>query len=379
MMKPASLSYLLRSFSILLPAWLVLLFSFPLFGQEPEKSEPDTLVTDTLQWETSRVVTHFQLGASAGFASLMGELKNDINTPVYQRIGGQLFFDYAINPSITLGISLIQGTVYGQIRSDSSSPIFTNLNVKTMLLAPQVRLMYNFGGLYRNQMPGIFQPWCYLGFEPLFFNPYSDLTTDDGTPYYYWRDGSIRNMPELPENTGTAAYLQRDYFYESFLRDANLDGFGTYKGFTFAIPIGAGLDINLNETFTISLGCSWHYTFTDYLDDITYKSGALDPARAIGNKRNDSFLMIHAGITFKYYELDDIQINSLNITAPSATFLPYDFLPFDLNGDHIIQREEVLKAIESLFSDEEGSDPELVSLLVDFFNIQQTTGNKIHY
>ncbi len=373
---------------LLIPVLLTLL-PFFLNGQEPDtikiqeategEQEIEEETEDTLSWETSRVTRHFQIGASAGVGSLFGELDNDLNVSIAQRLGGQLFINYGITPSLMVGIAFVHGRVYGQIRSSASDPLFTNLNVKTTLFAPQLRATWHFGGLYRNQMPGAFQPWVFAGIEPLFFNPYSDLTTAEGKPYYYWSDGSIRDMPELPDNISKATYLQRDYYYESFLRDANLDGFGTYKGYTLAIPVGLGLDINLNETLTLSLGGSFHYTFTDHLDDIIHHSGALDPTRAIGNKWKDAFVLFNAGITFKYYETEPIEYKSLNIPPPPAAFLPLDFYPYDLNSDRIIQREEVLAAIQMLFNEEEGADPEIISLLVDFYNIQAAAQDRIRY
>ncbi len=372
---------------------MALLFLFMwLITPAMQAQDPDTTATeaeletvvepeeDTLAWETSRVTKHLQIGASAGISTLFGELKNDMNPSIPQRIGGSLFFNYGITPSLMLGMAVVHGRVYGQIRSDASDPLFTNLNVKTTLIAPQLRATWHFGGMYRNQMPGHFQPWIFAGIEALFFNPYSDLTTAEGKPYYYWSDGSIRDLPELPDNIGTAGHLVRDYYYESFLRDANLDGFGTYKGFTMAVPAGVGLDFNLNETATLTLGASFHYTFTDYLDDITRRSGDTDPTRAIGNKLNDAFLMINAGITFKYYETEPVEYKSLNIPPPPpAAFMPVDFYPFDMNGDRIIQKEEVLAAIQKLFNEEEGVDPEIISLLVDFYNIQSAAQDKIQY
>lgn len=366
---------------------LLMLMKLSLSAQEPDTAatEPaaETAVEpeeDTLAWETSRVTKHLQIGASTGISTLFGELDNDINLSVPQRLGGSLFFNYGITPSLMLGMAVMHGRVYGQIRSDASDPLFTNLNVKTTLIVPQLRATWHFGGMYRNQMPRFFQPWIFAGIEALFFNPYSDLTTAEGKPYYYWTDGSIRDLPELPDNLGTAVHLVRDYYYESFLRDANLDGFGAYKGYTLAIPAGIGIDFNLNETATLTIGASFHYTFTDHLDDITYRSGATNPTRAIGNKRNDAFLMINAGITFKYYETEPVEYKSLNIPPPPpAAFLPVDFYPFDLNGDRIIQKSEVLAAIQKLFNEEEGVDPEIISLLVDFYNIQSAAQDKIQY
>jgi hypothetical protein len=351
---------------------IMLSISFLVNAQDPDDEEP--------LLEPIKIERYYYFGGNTGFMNLFAELHNDINPSVPERLGGQIYFHYGLSPSLALGLAVTNGRVFGQIRSDGSDELFTNLNVKTTLFAPQLRVVYNGGGLYRYRLPGVFQPWVYTGVELLFFNPLGDITNAEGRPYYYWTDGEIRDLPETPENAGSAIFMERDYFYETILRDADLDGFGGYPRATLSIPIGLGIDINLGHSLSLTIGGSFHYTFTDHLDDITLNSGVLDPKRSIGNRRNDAFMLVHAGITFKYYQTRPVQRVSLVVPAPPPPApLPFDFIPFDLNGDQVIQREEVLKAINDLFNGESDFDTELIELLVDFYNVQQTTREKIRY
>ena len=62
---------------------------------------------------------------------------------------------------------------------------------------------------------------------------------------------------------------------------------GTYSKLQFGAPVGAGLSFFINEGMSIDLQGIYHTTFTDYLDDITPKSG------------NDAFLT--SGIKLNFY------------------------------------------------------------------------------
>ncbi len=356
-------------------ACIMILFPLSVRGQVDPDEEPENYYEE--QPAVFTVKRFFQIGANTGFMQLCGELENDINPPVADRFCGSFYINYGLTPSITIGLAVNTGSLFGQFRSDSTSTTFANLNVRTPIFAPQLRLGYNFGGLYKNDVPGVLQPWVYTGLEFLYFNPLSDLTNNIGTPYHYWKDGTIRDMPETPENSGKAGLMQRDYIYETILRDADFDGYGSYSRTTFSIPIGIGMDINLNQQFTISLGASYHYTFTDFLDNITHKSGSSDPTRAIGDKSRDAFLMVLAGISFKYFELKPIGTSGL-IILPYPR-LPVDFIPFDIDANGILQREEVLLAIEDLLNGESFHSLELIELLIDFFNVQQATEDKIKF
>lgn len=361
-----------------------LLVAGPIFGQEPQRDGNDTQEADqdsipVLNDNNRRttIAKYFHVGIGVGFMGLKGELDPDINPSPSERIGGNLQINYGLNRSFSLGLALTTGRMYGQIRSDSNSVLFTNLNVKTTIFASQLRLTYHFGFLYRNRMPGVFQPWVFSGIEGVFYNPLGDMTTATGSPYYYWKDGNIRNLPETPENIGTAEFLERDYFYETILRDADLDGLGPYPLATLAIPLGVGFDINISPVLSISLSASYHYTFTDFLDNISYRSGSNDPNRAIGNKRNDSYVLINLGIKLKHNKVVPLDPGSLNIPPP--LLLPADFQPFDLNHDQILQREEVIRAIDDFFNGESEFDADMIELLVDFYNVQEYTREKIQF
>ncbi|MBL4577585.1 MAG: hypothetical protein JKX74_03875, partial [Flavobacteriales bacterium] len=57
--------------------------------------------------------------------------------------------------------------------------------------------------------------------------------------------------------------------YESDLREANLDGQDRYSQFSFAIPVGVGINYRINRRISLDLGTEMHFTFTDNLDNVS--------------------------------------------------------------------------------------------------------------
>jgi hypothetical protein len=100
----------------------------------------------------------------------------------------------------------------------------------------------------------------------------------------------------LPEglNDEQAVQLQRDYVYETDLRDENLDGLGKYDQFSFSLPVSAGLDFKMGRRVSAKLSTSFYYTFTDLIDNVSDEG----EGNRQGNSRNDMFLFTSASISY---------------------------------------------------------------------------------
>ncbi|MDT8308521.1 MAG: hypothetical protein RQ866_03260 [Bacteroidales bacterium] len=322
------------------------------------------------------VNNYYHIGFRYGFMDFFGDLDNDISMGIPDRSAAEVFINYGLSPSFTVGYAFSTGSVYGKKRSVSTADIFANHNFKSKLLTHQLRVSYNFGGLYKPPFPVFLQPSVYSGIQWVFFNPMGDLQNKEGEVYHYWSDGTIRNMPDLPENQFTANILLRDYYFETDLRDADLDGFGDYPNYAVAIPVGAMIDININPRLSFSIAAAYNFTFTDYIDNFTSMSGATDPLRNIGDTKNDAFLFKTIGLTFKIWDTRLVKVKKPKTKSP---VIPNNFIQFDLNNDNVIQHEEVLKAINDLFDGNSEYDVGLIELLVDWYNIQKNTINKIDF
>lgn len=101
-------------------------------------------------------------------------------------------------------------------------------------------------------------PYLMAGISYLNYNTYSDLTDANGKAYNYWKDGSIRDLPEEPQNRFKSKIIKRDYTYET----------KTNSGTTFSIPIAAGIAIKLNERVALCLQQTTYITLTDQIDNV---------------------------------------------------------------------------------------------------------------
>ena len=108
----------------------------------------------------------------------------------------------------------------------------------------------------------------------------------EGSPYFYWNDGTIRNRAQPDPR---ALVVQRSYNYNTDLRD--FYGNQSKSLNSFALPLEVGLDFSVTSRLTMRLGTSLHYTFTQQLDGLpgTSNINKLDGLDHGGGKGNDIF------------------------------------------------------------------------------------------
>ena len=115
--------------------------------------------------------------------------------------------------------------LHGRLSTNERS-ITRNLNFESRITTGGLQFSYNFHHLMK---PGrTVEPWVSIGFESLEFLSKTDLMDAKGRSYNYWSDGTIRDIAEDATNAENAVEIQRDYTYESDIREVNADGFGKY-------------------------------------------------------------------------------------------------------------------------------------------------------
>lgn len=200
-------------------------------------------------------------------------------SPLVTRIGYELRATTPITPWLEGGLYALHGRLGVNERS-----LTRNLNFESRITTGGLFLRYNF--LHLLNPDRIVEPYVTVGFESVEFLTKTDLRDAQGRTYNYWSDGTIRDIAEDAPNAGLAREIQRDYVYESDVRELNADGFGKYPERTWAVPVGIGARMDLGGGFDMRIGATMHFTLSDLVDGVT--DASLNDRQ--GSSGNDRFL-----------------------------------------------------------------------------------------
>jgi len=184
-----------------------------------------------------------------------------------------------LNDWLEGGLYALHGRLGVNERSLSRS-----LNFESRITIGGFQFRYNFLQLLNKDRR--VEPYITLGFESVEFLTKTDLRDREGRTYHYWSDGSIRDRSEDDPFAAQASVIQRDYVYESDVRELNADGFGKYPERTWAVPAGIGARMDLGGGFDFRIGTTMHFTLTDLVDGVTDQS----TGERRGTAGNDRFL-----------------------------------------------------------------------------------------
>ena len=111
-------------------------------------------------------------------------------------------------------------------------------------------------------------PYLKAGVGVTRFKVYGDLYFgENNQPYFYWPDGTIRNLPEGDAN---AAVVGQDGKFETNLTELKTEGVN-YRTSVFTPMAGLGLKFRLASRLNLNVEYLFHFTQTDYLDDVSGK------------------------------------------------------------------------------------------------------------
>ncbi len=292
--------------TVLIYAFLLLLIlPFQLFGQDDNFW--DQFLEEEVEVENP--VYKPVIGFGTGILNFMGDVSNDFTSPLIGQLGYKVNIATFVDNKhyFRTNFFFITGSLSGS-QTDIDPPV-GHLNFQTEIFNFGINLNYNFKNFYTRQDRRMF-PFFSVGVETFLYNPKADLYyISEGieSEYHFWSDGTIRNIDEQFKFDRQSTIITRDYIYETDLRDADNNFFNKElpaQNYSFAIPVDLGLDFSVSDRVTLRLGTSIHYTFTDFLDNLSGTFNEKDGINYGGNALNDMFMYTYATIHLDLFSDD---------------------------------------------------------------------------
>ncbi len=235
---------------------------------------------------------------------------------------GRIGYDLNISQQLSNALQLNFNVLFGKL---GANEWLNNRqeNFQSEIRSGGLSLLYDFGNFIPERCR--VRPWVSLGISSFEFLSKTDLYDKSGNKYFYWSDGSIKNIDENAPNASSAVNLRRDYQYETDIRELNKDGFGKYQERAFAFPVGVGAIIKVTDRFDLKLGVQYYVTTTDYIDGITNKS----VGSRSGTKSKDRF--VYTSFALQYDLV--LKKKSATDTLPKDYFKGIDWLAIN-NSDY---------------------------------------------
>lgn len=283
---------------------LIILFSFfTVSAQEINEEDFTTEIKPPKAYSPT-------IGFGIGTLGFYGDLNDrDYSSPFGSNVSYNVFIMQPLNSYLNLRFNFAASKIREEERSLSR-----NLNFETELRSGGILLEYNFDHILPKKRT--ITPFVTAGIEVVEFNPKTDLLAFGGEAYNYWSDGTIRNISEDAPNANQSVIIQRDYNYETDIRESGFNGSTTYSERTLSIPFGIGLDLKLNDNFNFKFESIFHYTFTDYIDGVTRSTREEFVQNKRANGRNDLFFYNGISLTYDFQKVE-------------PAYDPNDDVPFD--------------------------------------------------
>ncbi len=275
----------------------------------------------TLQEANSVTLPKPIIGLGVGMFSFYGELSDKkFANPMVSRVA----YDLGISENLTDYLNMRFYVLFGKLGANERSQD-RNLNFESSIRLGGINLTYNFDNFLKKDR--IISPYISTGIESFEFLSKTDLRDANGATYHYWKDGSIKNISEDSPNASQAVVLNRDYTYESDLREANLDKQGKYGERSWAIPVGAGALLHINDRLDFKIGTTIHFTFTDNLDNLSSNGEGIRQ----GDSKNDRFVMSSFSLQYQLFGKDK---EKLPVEEETINYLASD--PDDEDNDGVV-------------------------------------------
>jgi hypothetical protein len=251
---------MIRKLSIVL-SLLLLALTFNGYSQDDETAESTEESVDTASSNSALPI----INASVGLMTYRGDI-GALNT-----VG---FVEY-LSPTYKLGVSYefwnwIGIGLHGQygVLSHSERTRPRSANFQTTFFGGNLQAQILLANDVIISSKSNSKPYLLGGLSFYSFTPKGDLFDGDGNPYYYWSDGSIRNLPETQDNLEVSEEVTRDFDYETDYSEM----FGI-DPFTIGFEVGGGTSFKINNFLHANVEVSYTFLVTDGIDGIEAGKG----------------------------------------------------------------------------------------------------------
>jgi hypothetical protein len=234
--------------------------------------------SDTLLAKDNVMIPLPTISVNFGISNSFSDVKIGSTDPsAFTQFSYQLTITQRVTKFLSASLNLYTGIIYGEEQIGQ-----TNLNYRTTLFSQHINVEYNFYPFLKPNLQGrqLIRPYVGFGLGVLSFRSKGDLKDDKGRDYQYWTDGSINAEIEGSVTQSEATSLERDFQYETELRDANLDGLRKYSQITFSLPLNAGIRFQISKNVGLNAAFAYSFNFSDMLDNVS--------ADGVGNRQGNS-------------------------------------------------------------------------------------------
>ena len=248
---------------------------------------PKPVLNPDSEKESDEFIFKPQVSIGTGMLTFYGDVGTNHQGyhPMVSRLATTLRLINPLNDYLDVGFYVMFGEISANERT-----IGRNLNFNSNITTGGITLNYNFNHFLKKDR--IADPYFHVGLESIEFLSKTDLKDKNNNTYYYWEDGTIRDIAEDDPSAGNAVELNRDYTYESDVRTVNDSLFGKYPERSWGVPLEIGANLRVSDRLNFRVGTAVHFTFTDLIDGVTELN--------LGNSRNDKMLFTHIAVSYDF-------------------------------------------------------------------------------
>ncbi|MBS1650469.1 MAG: SPOR domain-containing protein [Bacteroidetes bacterium] len=231
-------------------------------------------------------------------------------------------FDLNISMRLARYLQLNFNAMFGKLGANENLAT-RHANFQSEIRAGGLNLLYDFGNFIPDKCT--VRPFISAGITGFEFLSKTDIKDKNGNTYYYWTDGSIRNMPQNAPDAQHAVMLKRDYSYETDVRTMNEKINGKYAESTWAIPVGIGFILKATNRIDVKFGFQYYFTNTTYIDGITSQT-------AIGPLKKNNFSYTSLAIQYDLITVNKKKVKLSKEQQTDAFWLALDKEDLDKDG-----------------------------------------------